>query len=204
MIKNWLRVAFRNLLRHKGYSLINLLGLAVGLTCAILILLFVRDELSFDRYAPKADSIYRVALEAQTANRGLVRTARTPPPWAPALARDYPEVLNFVRFKTPLVSWLVGSDERDKRFHEKGFYFADPSVFEVFGLPEFGLQVGYLLPVRRRALRHQRPCFGEDHSESFGREDAPPAGEGAAVEISAICPISGARKHWSPSCDSTS
>ena len=134
MIKNWLRVAFRNLLRHKGYSLINLLGLAVGLTCAILILLFVRDELSFDRYAPKADSIYRVALEAQTANRGLVRTARTPPPWAPALAGDYPEVLNFVRFKTPLVSWLVGSDERDKRFHEKGFYFADPSVFEVFGL----------------------------------------------------------------------
>jgi putative ABC transport system permease protein len=134
MVKNWLKVAFRNLVRYKGYSFINLFGLAVGMTCAVLILLYVRDELSFDRYAPKAGSIYRLALEAQTANRGLVRTARTPPPWAPAMARDFPEVLNFVRFKTPLVSWLVGSEEREKRFHEKGFYFADPSVFEVFGL----------------------------------------------------------------------
>jgi len=134
MIRNWLKVALRNLVRHKGYSFINLFGLAVGMTCAILILLYVRDELSFDRYPAKAGSIYRLALDARTANRGQVRTARTPPPWAAALARDYPEVLNFVRFKTPLVSWLVGYEERDRRFHEKGFYFADPSVFEVFSL----------------------------------------------------------------------
>ena len=166
MIRNWFKVAFRNLLRHKGYSLINLLGLAVGLTCAILILLYVRDELSFDRYAPKADSIYRLALEAQTANRGLVRTARTPPPWAPALARDYPEVLDFVRIKTPLVSWLVGYEERDRRFNEKGFYFADPSVFEVFGLrllrgdPETALKEPNSLVLTEKAA-----------ARYFGRED---------------------------------
>jgi putative ABC transport system permease protein len=134
LIRNWLKIAFRNLLRHKGYSLINLFGLAVGMTCAILILLYIRDELNYDRYPVKAGSIYRLRLEARTANRGQVRTVRTPPPWAPAMARDYPEVLNYVRFKTPLVSWLVGYEERDKRFHEKGFYFADPSVFEVFSL----------------------------------------------------------------------
>jgi putative ABC transport system permease protein len=134
MIKNWLKVAFRNLVRHKGYSLINLFGLAVGMTCAILIMLYVRDELSYDRYPAKAESIYRLGLEARTVNRGHLRTARTPPPWAPALARDYPEVLNYVRFKTPLVSWLVGYEEGERRFHEKGFYFADPSVFEVFSL----------------------------------------------------------------------
>jgi len=134
MVKNWLKVAFRNLVRHKGYSLINLFGLAVGMTCAILIMLYVRDELSYDRYPAKAESIYRLGLEARTVNRGQLRTARTPPPWAPALARDYPEVLNYVRFKTPLVSWLVGYEEREKRFHEKGLYFADPSVFEVFSL----------------------------------------------------------------------
>jgi putative ABC transport system permease protein len=134
MITNWLKVAIRNLIRYKGYSFINLFGLAVGMTCAILILLYVRDELSFDRYPAKSKSIYRLSLEAQTTNRGQLRTARTPPPWAPALARDYPEVLNFVRFKIPLVSWLVGYEEGDKRFHETGLYFADPSVFEVFSL----------------------------------------------------------------------
>jgi len=134
MIKNWLKIALRNIARHKGYSFINLFGLAIGMTCAILIMLYVRDELSYDRYPVKAESIYRLGLEARTVNRGQLRTARTPPPWAPALARDYPEVLNYVRFKTPLVSWLVGFEEREKRFHEKGFYFADPSVFEVFGL----------------------------------------------------------------------
>ena len=134
MFKNYLKVAARNLVRHKGYSFINLFGLAVGLTCCILIFLYVQDEFRYDRYPEKAGRIYRLALEAQTPGRGLITSARTPPPWAPVLAKDFPEVESYVRFKTPLVSWLIGYDARDRRFNEKGFYFADPSIFEFFSL----------------------------------------------------------------------
>jgi len=107
----------------------------VGLTCGILVILYIRDELSFDRFAPNADRVYRLALQAQTRDRGLLRTARTPPPWATALAADYPEVERIVRIKTPLVSWMISRGAGDKRFHEKGFYFADPQIFEMFGFP---------------------------------------------------------------------
>ncbi len=133
MFKNYFKVAVRNLLKHKGYSLINLFGLATGMTCCILILLYIQDEFRYDRYVPKGDQVYRLALQAQTRDRGLLRTARTPPPWAPALAADYPEIESYVRIKTPLVSWMISYETKEKRFHEKGFYFADPSVFEFFG-----------------------------------------------------------------------
>jgi putative ABC transport system permease protein len=132
-LKNYFKVAARNLLRHKAYSFLNLFGLAVGMTCCILIALYIQDELRYDRYAPSADRIYRLALETQTRDRGVLNTARTPPPWAPALADDYPEVESYVRIKTPLVSWMISHEPGDKRFHEKGFYFADPSIFGFFG-----------------------------------------------------------------------
>ncbi len=133
MFKNYLKVAVRNLVKRKGYSLINLFGLATGMTCCILILLYIQDEFRYDRYVPKGDQVFRLALQAQTRDRGLLQTARTPPPWAPALAADYPEIESYVRIKTPLVSWMISSEPKEKRFHEKGFYFADPSIFDFFG-----------------------------------------------------------------------
>ena len=132
LFKNYVKVAVRNLARDKGQAFINLFGLAVGMTCCILIFLYIQDELSYDRYPDKAGQTYRLALEAQTPDRGVINTARTPPPWAPALAKEFPEVESTVRIKTPLVSWNVGYIAGEKRFHEKGFYFADPSVFDVF------------------------------------------------------------------------
>ncbi len=133
MFKNWLTVALRNLRRQKGYSFLTIFGLAVGMAGSILILLYLRDELGYDRYAPHADRIFRLAIEAQTPNRGALRTARTPSPWAPVLVQDYPEVEGYVRFKTPLVSWLVGNESNDRKFHERGFYFADPGSVRIFG-----------------------------------------------------------------------
>jgi len=64
MIKNYLKIALRNLRKHKGYTFINITGLAVGLACCLLIVLFVRDELSYDRYHDNADRIYRITLDA--------------------------------------------------------------------------------------------------------------------------------------------
>ncbi len=135
MFQNYIKTAFRNLKRYKGYSSINLLGLAIGIACCILILLYVQDEFSYDRYALEYEDIYRIVLSVQTPERGEMNVARTPPPWGPSLAEDYPEVESFVRFKTPMVSWLVSNEAVDKRFHEKGFYFADHTVFEFFNLP---------------------------------------------------------------------
>ncbi|UCC41018.1 MAG: ABC transporter permease, partial [Candidatus Aminicenantes bacterium] len=134
MFKNYLKIAVRNLLRHKVYTFINIFGLAIGMTCCILILLYIQDEFSYDHYPEKDDQIFRLALEVQTPDRGMINSARTPPPWAPALANDYPEVESYVRFKTPLVSWMISYEAKEKRFHEKGFYFADPTVFDFFSL----------------------------------------------------------------------
>jgi putative ABC transport system permease protein len=139
MLKNYIKTAFRNLKRFKGYSFINLMGLAIGIACCILILIYVQDEFSYDRIPRDYARIYRITLHMQTPDQGEIRTARTPPPWAPSLAEDFPEIESYVRLKTPLVSWLVGREEMDKRFHEKGFYFADETVFDFFN---FKLKTG--------------------------------------------------------------
>jgi len=132
VFKNYIKTALRNIGRNKGFTTINILGLAIGMACCILVLLYTNDEFSFDRYPQQSDQIYRLVMGVTSQERGEISTARTPPPWAPALANDYPEVEDYVRFKTPLVSWLISYEEKDKRFHEKRFYFADPSVFDFF------------------------------------------------------------------------
>ncbi len=146
MFRNYLKTALRSLHRHKGYSFINLMGLSIGIACCILILLYVRDEFSYDRYVPDYPDTYRVIVNLQTSERGDMLLARTPPPWGPSLAEDFVEVEDYVRFKTPLVSWLVSHEAEDKRFHEKGFFFTDPTVFRFFafrllkGDPQTALQ----------------------------------------------------------------
>ena len=132
MLKNYFKIAFRNIRNSKGYSFINLLGLAIGMACCLLVFFYIQDELSYDRGPEKAGRIYRMVMDFETPDRGLIQTARTPPPWAPAMMEDFPEIENSVRFKTPLVSWLIGNDDADKRFHESGFYFADAAVFKLF------------------------------------------------------------------------
>ena len=133
MFKNYFKTALRNLKRYKGYAFINLMGLAIGIACCIFILIYIQDEFSYDRYTEDHTQIYRITLHIQTPDRGEINTARTPPPWAPTLLEEFPEVEDYVRFKTPLVSWLVSREEIDLRFHEKGFYFADETVFDFFG-----------------------------------------------------------------------
>jgi len=132
MFKNYIKTAFRNLRRYRGYSFINLLGLAIGMACCFVILLYIQDEFSYDRYPEQNDQIYRMVLDIQTPDRGDMHVARTPPPWAPSLAEDYPEVESYVRIKTPMVSWLVSYAPKEKIFHEKGFYFADETIFDFF------------------------------------------------------------------------
>ena len=132
MLKNYLTVALRNLRKYRAYSLINVTGLAIGLACFILIMLFVQDELSYDRHHTHADDIYRVVVDIRNSN-DFSQTAQSPTAWGPDLQKDYPEVVNFVRMKPPNQKWMVGRDGR--KFYEKGVAFVDSTVFEVFTIP---------------------------------------------------------------------
>ncbi len=124
MFKNYMQVAFRNLARYKGYTFINIFGLALGTACVILISLFVRDELSFDRHNKDADRIVRIHVGE--------RQVVTPTILSPLFQREIPDVETGVRIY-PLGMYrnmVVAAD--DRVFEESGFFFADSSVFDVF------------------------------------------------------------------------
>ncbi|MGH7452358.1 MAG: ABC transporter permease, partial [bacterium] len=103
MLKNYLKITLRNLRKHKVYSFINILGLAIGITCCLLILLYVQDELNYDRFHQRSDRIHRLVISGRARGEARVlSTAQSPSPWAPAFVQDNPGVENYVRFKTPL------------------------------------------------------------------------------------------------------
>ena len=132
MLRNYLTVTLRNLLRQKGISAINVMGLAIGIASCVLIMLYVQDELSYDQHHEKKDRIYRMVV-TQTAEGRTEEWARTPSAWAPVLMEEYPEIELFTRWKPPNTSWLIAYGE--KRFEEKYFVFADSTVFDIFTVP---------------------------------------------------------------------
>jgi len=131
MIKNYLKSALRNIKRHKGYAFINIAGLAIGMACCILILMYITTELSYDRYHEKADRIFRLGLDATMGGSTVVIPISNVPS-APALVQGYPEVLDAVRIRT--ISKRSVKYE-DKVFYENGILYADNSVFQVFTFP---------------------------------------------------------------------
>src|SRR5678816_3538928 len=92
MIRNYFKIAFRNLLRYKGFSFINIFGLATGMACSLLIFLFVKDEISYDRFHKDADKIYRVVKDFVNDDGSRLPDATTPPALSPAMQRDIPEI----------------------------------------------------------------------------------------------------------------
>lgn len=131
MLKNYLKIAVRNLLRYKVYSFLNISGLSVGLASFTLIMLFVWNELSYDRHFTKSDKIFRIYSEINTTN-GKQVTAQTPPGWARYLSTDYPEIMNVVRIKPPNQWWKVVYEKRV--FYEKGWAFVDSTAIDVFDI----------------------------------------------------------------------
>ncbi|MBN1291072.1 MAG: ABC transporter permease [Candidatus Latescibacteria bacterium] len=127
---NILKLTLRLIQRNKVYSFINITGLSVGMACCILIFLYVQEELSFDRFHDQADFIYRTAIEFFPGDEP-VKYAVIPGPVAPALKREFPEIIDSVRFWHENVT--IRYDE--KSFNEEHFYFSDPSVFGVFTFP---------------------------------------------------------------------
>ena len=98
MFKNYLKVALRNLWKNKAFSAINILGLSAGLSVCLLIVLYVKDELSYDKYNAQAENIYR--LDADIFFNGTQFTSAVcPAPLAPTLMKDYPQVVQYVRLR---------------------------------------------------------------------------------------------------------
>jgi len=131
MFINYLKIALRNLLKHKGYSTINIFGLTLGMACCVLIMLYVQDELSYDRYHANAERIYRVSRQwTNQDGRISLHLGHIAPPFGPLLKSDFPasvlEVTRFLRPGTPLVSY------GDHHFQESRFFFADSTVFSIF------------------------------------------------------------------------
>ncbi|MFC2156502.1 ABC transporter permease [Acidobacteriota bacterium] len=132
MIKNYLKIALRNMTKHKGYSMINLAGLTIGITVCLFILLWVRDEVSFDRFHENADQIYRLTEIQRNTDGSEFLVAVTPELLGPGITADYPEVIDFSRFRI-LGRTLVSYG--DNHIYESGFAFADPSFFKMFTFP---------------------------------------------------------------------
>jgi len=131
MFKNYLKIAIRNVQKHKGYAFINIAGLAIGMACCILIVAYIVTELSYDKYNKNADRIYRIAAEVNMGGfSGLIAVSNTPV--GPVLHKDYPEVLNATRIR-PLSKRLVKFE--DRQFYEDRILYADDSIFDIFTFP---------------------------------------------------------------------
>ncbi|MBC9915383.1 ABC transporter permease [Chitinophaga varians] len=133
MIRNYLKIAVRNLARSKGYAAINIFGLAVALATCLLITLFVIDELSYDRHNEKADRIYRVNADFLV-NGNAFRERYTPAQMGATMMKDFPGIENYVRMRSfGDRSVLIKKGNETLMEHNGGF--ADSTLFDVFTLP---------------------------------------------------------------------
>ena len=129
MFKNYLKIALRNIKRHKGYSFINITGLAIGMACCILMLLWVQDELSYDRFHQNASDIYRVIQDINFADHSTT-WAITQGPLGPSLKKDFPEIINATR-----ITWRRFRLTYDDDSFDEEVGMADGSIFEMFTFP---------------------------------------------------------------------
>jgi len=129
MIRNYIKTAFRNLIRHKMYSLLNVAGLAIGVACCIFILLYVQDELSYDRFNEKSDRIYRLIASINLSGKPF-EAAMTTHAMGPIFSNECPEIEMFTRLSTYGDRRVVQYE--DKSFNEERFLWADSTLFTMF------------------------------------------------------------------------
>jgi putative ABC transport system permease protein len=176
MLKNFLINTFRNIKKNSGSFILNVVGLAIGLTTFLFIIFYVINELTYDRFHTNYENIYRVKVVGML-SEGEIDQAITAAPMAQALINDYPEVLHVTRVRE-LGAWLIRFG--DKKFNEDGMLFADSTFFDVFdfrflkGDPSTAL-------VQPRSLilteEYARKYFGDDN----------PMGQQVSVEEDSVC-----------------
>jgi putative ABC transport system permease protein len=131
MLKNYFKIAIRNLRRHKTYSFINIFGLSIGIACTLFMMMWVVDELSWDKFHKNADVLFRIEQD-QPNPQGNFHVNLTPFPMGPALKEEIPEVANSTRMVFP-GTILMRSDE--KLFYENNAVIVEPAYLEMFSFP---------------------------------------------------------------------
>jgi len=129
MFKNYLAIVVRGIWKHKVFSAINIFGLAIGIACSLLILIYVQYELSFDRYHENLERIYRISLHGSIAGNDINATT-SPLPMAAAVANEIPEVESSVRLQQLFSETLVSLD--DVRYQETEIFYTDQTFFDIF------------------------------------------------------------------------
>jgi len=131
MLQNYLKIAFRNLLRSKSYSIINILGLSLGIACCLLLALYIADEVSYDRHHARLDDLYRINTEFAS-QHGIDLQGSVSPPIAMGLWAEIPEIESATRALNPpgVAQNLIRHG--DNMFYESDGYVADSTFFEIF------------------------------------------------------------------------
>jgi putative ABC transport system permease protein len=130
MIKNYFISAYRSIIKNRFYSFLNVFGPAIGITCAILILLYVKEEITFDKYNTKYRHIYRLESDFNISGKTTL-AALTPIPMAPTLKDEYPEIREVTRFAGFGLQDIL-FQYKDQKFFEDKIYFTDSTVFKIF------------------------------------------------------------------------
>lgn len=132
MTREYLKISLRSIFKKKGYSLLNVLGLTIGMCCCLLIFHYVSYEKSYDQFEPHADNIVRIRLDSYEHGTLAYKSATSYPAIGPAMKRDFPEVQSFCRLIDN--NLLLSNDSLDRRFSEDKGYYADPAAVDIFGL----------------------------------------------------------------------
>ncbi|MCB0845635.1 MAG: ABC transporter permease, partial [Bacteroidetes bacterium] len=131
MFRNYFKTAIRNLKKQKFYAFINVSGLAIGIACCLLIVLYVKDELSYDKFNDKADRVYRVFADMKFGQMdGEIAVVSAP--MAKTLVQDYPEVETATRFRAQGSKLIRRKEQEKSNIKEPGVIFADPEMFDIF------------------------------------------------------------------------
>ncbi|GAA0188181.1 ABC transporter permease [Fulvivirga kasyanovii] len=185
MLKNYFKIAIRNILRNKAYSFINIAGLTLGITCCSLLFLFIIDEMAYDTMHSQRDEIYRV-VEISEAGDEVRYFGQTSPQTGPALAADYQEIQQFTRLFRfgGHVNFSIG----DNKFAERAYFYADSTFFNVF---DFELIKGN----RKTALSKANSMIIDEEwaHQLFGDED--PLGKEIALTYRDAYVITGVMKN---------
>lgn len=199
MIKNYLKVAIRSLVRNKLTASINIAGLALAMGCCLLIVLFIKDEWSYDRYHSKADRIYRVTRNFLSPDGSVnLHLGHVAPPFGPLLKNDFPEFEVVARTlqNRILLSHREGGEEK-KQFNENNSFFAEPEIFRLFdieilaGSPDEGLNDPFHIMMSEKTAERY---FGEDNA--VGKSLV--MGNTYDVVVSGVFRDFPSQSHWHP------
>ncbi len=180
MIRNYFKSFLRFLRRHKAYSINNILGLSIGMAAAVIIYLWILDEMSFDKHHENYDDICRIVATWDNAD-GDFHISATAPPLAPAFEESFPEITETARFMPAIFEMMVGHGEH--KFLEKKIAFADEELFRIFTYPLVSGSGEHPLPAIDNAV------ISEDFaSKYFGDEN--PLGKSISLNNETILTIS--------------